>query len=137
MAAHHCPDPLPRSARLTASAVLLTMALLAGALVLRDRSAPELLSGTSLLIDLNAADTATLELLPRIGPALARRIAEDRAARGPYRSVEDLDRVPGIGKRTIELLRPHVTIGRQSENSGDPNRPSSCTPPSTRSRRRP
>lgn len=62
-------------------------------------------------LDLNTATAAELELLPRIGPALAGRIATDRAARGPFRSVDDLDRVPGIGPRTVERLRPFVLAG--------------------------
>jgi competence protein ComEA len=57
-------------------------------------------------INVNAASAAELELLPGIGPALARRIVDDRAAHGPFRSVNDLDRVKGIGPRTIERLRP-------------------------------
>jgi competence protein ComEA len=56
-------------------------------------------------ISLNTAPRAQLELLPRIGPALARRIIAGR----PYASVEDLDRVKGIGPATIAKLRPLVT----------------------------
>lgn len=61
-------------------------------------------------IDLNAATAAELEALPRIGPALARRILEDREANGPFTTIESLDRVPGIGPRTIEQIRPFATI---------------------------
>ena len=60
-------------------------------------------------IDLNRASAAELEALPRVGPALARRIVDDREANGPFRSIDELDRVRGIGPRTIELLRPLVT----------------------------
>jgi competence protein ComEA len=45
-----------------------------------------------------------VEILPGIGPIIARRIIEG----GPYRSVEDLDRVKGIGKRRREGIRPLV-----------------------------
>jgi competence protein ComEA len=44
--------------------------------------------------------------LPGIGPALARRIIEGR----PYRSVDDLERVKGIGKRRLAGLRPLVVV---------------------------
>lgn len=58
-------------------------------------------------IDVNHASTEELERLPRIGPALAARIV----ARRPFASVDDLRRVPGIGARTLERLRPHVVAG--------------------------
>lgn len=61
------------------------------------------------LLNLNTADAAELQLLPRIGPALSARIIEDRDANGPFESLEDLQRVRGIGPRTIEIIRPHAT----------------------------
>lgn len=62
--------------------------------------------GVSRLIDLNTASAAELDLLPGIGPALAARIIEDRAAHGPFRSLDDLDRVSGIGPKTVAKLAP-------------------------------
>ncbi len=63
-----------------------------------------------LLIDLNTATQAELELLPGVGEVLARAIVDDRARRGRFRRVEDLDRVSGIGPKTIERLRVHVRV---------------------------
>jgi competence protein ComEA len=57
-------------------------------------------------IDVNRARAADLELLPGVGPMLARRIVEQRDARGPFVAAEDLLRVRGIGPRTLERLRP-------------------------------
>ena len=68
----------------------------------------------NVLIDINTASPAELEALPGIGPALAARIAAHRAARGPFRSVEELREVPGIGEKTLAALRPLVTLGRQN-----------------------
>ncbi len=62
------------------------------------------------LIDINTAPAEALQLLPRIGPVLAARIIEDRQAAGPYASLEELDRVRGIGPRTIEGLRDMATV---------------------------
>lgn len=61
-------------------------------------------------ISINTASAAELELLPGIGPALAARIVADRAANGPFRSVEELARVRGIGPRTVERVRPYVRV---------------------------
>ena len=61
-------------------------------------------------MDLNAASASDLELLPRIGPALAARIVEHRERRGPFRRVEHLSRVRGIGPRTVRGLRHLVTV---------------------------
>jgi competence protein ComEA len=61
-------------------------------------------------ININTATAAELELLPRIGPAMAQRILDHRAARGPFRSINDLDKVKGIGPKTLEKLRPLVTV---------------------------
>lgn len=63
-------------------------------------------------VDVNAASPDELALLPRVGPSLAAAIVGDRDARGPFRSVNDLDRVKGIGPATLEALRPHVTVDR-------------------------
>ena len=60
-------------------------------------------------LDLNRATAEELELLPRIGPTLARRIIEDRERRGPFRSVGELTRVRGIGPRTLEGIVPLAT----------------------------
>jgi competence ComEA-like helix-hairpin-helix protein len=62
-------------------------------------------------IDVNAADADTLQLLPGIGPNLARRIVEHRQSAGPFATVNALQDVKGIGPKTVERLRPHVTCG--------------------------
>jgi competence ComEA-like helix-hairpin-helix protein len=57
-------------------------------------------------VDLNASDEVSLEALPGIGPTKARRIVAWREAHGPFRSLEDLEKVPGIGPKTIARLAP-------------------------------
>jgi len=61
-------------------------------------------------LDLNRARAGDLELLPGIGPKLAQRILDDRSTHGPYRSVDQLVRVRGIGRRTLQRLRPLVRV---------------------------
>jgi competence protein ComEA len=49
-----------------------------------------------------------LATLPRIGPTLAARIVEDRIAHGPFATIDDLDRVPGLGPSTVREIRAHA-----------------------------
>lgn len=70
-------------------------------------------------LDPNTAPADELDRLPGVGPALARRIVEERA-RAPFRSVADLTRVPGVGPRTAGRWAPHLTLPATSagERSG-------------------
>jgi competence protein ComEA len=61
-------------------------------------------------IDPNTAPVEELARLPRVGPALARRIVEDRERNGPFRRADDLARVPGVGARLVELTGPHLAL---------------------------
>ncbi|WNV76986.1 helix-hairpin-helix domain-containing protein [Geodermatophilus sp. DSM 44513] len=62
------------------------------------------------LVDLNAAGAADLDALPGIGPVLAQRIVEHRERSGPFRTVEQLEDVPGIGPTTYAELAELVTV---------------------------
>jgi len=62
-------------------------------------------------VDLNHADARTLaEGLHGVGLVKAEAIVAYRSAHGPFRRVEDLDRVHGIGSRTIEANRSRIVI---------------------------
>jgi competence protein ComEA len=61
-------------------------------------------------IDVNRAGAAELQKLPGVGPTLAARIVEYRQKR-PFGSVEELRKVKGIGPKTLDAIRPHVTLG--------------------------
>lgn len=61
-------------------------------------------------VNLNTADAAELDTLPRIGPAMAARILAWREENGRFTSVEDLLAVPGIGDKMLEGLRDLVTV---------------------------
>ncbi|MBD8659328.1 helix-hairpin-helix domain-containing protein [Frigoribacterium sp. CFBP 8754] len=62
------------------------------------------------LVDLNRADATALQALPGVGPATSAAIVEWREGSGGFRSVDDLLEVPGIGEKTLESLRPLVTV---------------------------
>jgi competence protein ComEA len=61
-------------------------------------------------VDLNQATLSDLEALPGIGPKLAQRVIEHRDEKGPFRSVDDLRQVKGIGRKKFDRLRPHVLV---------------------------
>ncbi len=61
-------------------------------------------------LDLNTASVEELERLPGIGPRTAQAIVDYRLKHGPFRRLEDLLAVPGIGPATLERLRPLVTV---------------------------
>lgn len=62
------------------------------------------------VIDINSATVEELQTLPGIGPKLSQAIIETRSL-GRFQSVEDLRRVRGIGVKTLDRMRPHVTVG--------------------------
>ena len=62
------------------------------------------------LIDLNTASAEQLEQLPGVGPVLAQRITQWRTDNGPFRSVDELGEVSGIGDSTLAELTPHVRL---------------------------
>jgi len=71
------------------------------------RSAP---LATDERIDPNTADEGELDRLPGVGPALARAIVAHRERHGRFRSLGDLERVPGLGSSTVDRMEPHVAL---------------------------
>ncbi|MDR6619778.1 ComEA family DNA-binding protein [Sinomonas atrocyanea] len=62
-------------------------------------------------VNINTATAEDLGVLPRVGPVLAQRIVDYRAAHGRFSAPEDLDAVSGIGPKMLESLLPLVTVG--------------------------
>jgi comEA protein len=60
------------------------------------------------VVNINTATSDQLQLLPRIGPALAQRIINFREVNGAFATVDELVAVKGIGDRSLELLRPYL-----------------------------
>jgi competence protein ComEA len=63
------------------------------------------------LIDLNSADAAELAQVPGVGPKMADAIIEHRRKYGPFKTVDDVKNVRGIGPVKLEKLRDHVRAG--------------------------
>ena len=72
----------------------------------------------SLKIELNDAGERELMLMPGIGATTARRIIDDRNQNGPFDSLSELARVPGIGPKTIKEISPYcspISLVEQNE----------------------
>ena len=102
-------------------AVLATLALAREAsgwgtrqIAISKRSAPTVTAARALRdgqsIDINQATASDLALLPRIGPRLAARIVEARRQRGRFRSLSELDGIPGIGPETLHGIGPFLRV---------------------------
>lgn len=61
-------------------------------------------------VNLNSADAAALDTLPRVGPAMAERIIQWREDNGGFTAIEDLLSVSGIGQKTFDGLKDQVTV---------------------------
>jgi competence protein ComEA len=70
-------------------------------------------SAKSGAVDLNSASEEQLQEVPGIGPALAKKIVDFRKENGPFKTVEDLLKVRGVGEKSLERLRPHLTVGKK------------------------
>lgn len=61
-------------------------------------------------IDINTADAEELSTLSGIGPSLASRIVEYRNKNGDFKSINELAKVSGIGKSTIEKIKDYIKV---------------------------
>lgn len=61
-------------------------------------------------ININTADLTQLQELPGVGPSIGQRIIDHREANGPFRTVDDLLDVKGIGPATLEKIRDRATV---------------------------
>ena len=111
---HACPHPRELQARQGWSTAVLCGPSTPARKPLRGPA--KLLFGEA--IDLNRADPRSLEALPAIGPKRAAAIVSTRAQR-PFRNLDDLERVPGIGPGIAGDLRSWVRISDRSRATED------------------
>ena len=62
------------------------------------------------LVNINTADHLALQVLPGIGPAIAQRIIDHREAHGPFRMIEEITDVSGIGPARFDNMREMITV---------------------------
>jgi len=68
-------------------------------------------------IDLNTANSEQLQEVPGIGPATADKILKMRKSYGPFKSVDDLRAIKGIGPKRLEKMRKYLTVGKSQAKS--------------------
>jgi competence protein ComEA len=61
-------------------------------------------------LDINTATAEQLEALPEIGPVMAARIVDYRTEHGPFRTIEEIMDVSGVGPKTFEAIKDLVTV---------------------------
>ena len=68
-------------------------------------------------VNINTASAAEFEGLPGIGAAMAARIVEYRQKNGPFKKIEDLMNVRGLGEKNFLKLKPQLTlVGAKTDN---------------------
>ncbi len=75
-----------------------------------------------LWIDVDVASARELEMLPRVGPALAARIVADRDSLGAFGSLEEFGRVRGVGPAMLKVLEPLTTFSGRARSPTRPRR---------------
>jgi competence protein ComEA len=77
-------------------------------------------------VDPSTAPADELQRLPRVGPALAERLVAWRASHGPFRTLADVDAVPGVGPALLAGIAPH--LGLPAGTPARPAAPSASAP---------
>ena len=63
-------------------------------------------------VNINTANSEELQQVPGIGPATAQKILQMRKSYGPFRSVDDLLAIRGLGEKRLNKMRKYLTIGK-------------------------
>lgn len=106
--------------RATAGVLLALVILLAGQLPLQAQNAAAAKSPAGTVLNLNTATADQLDALPGVGPAMAARILEYRQKNGPFKKVEDLMNIRGIGEKNFLKLKPLITVGAPQKTAAGP-----------------
>jgi competence ComEA-like helix-hairpin-helix protein len=88
-------------------------------------------------VNLNTANSEQLQQVPGIGPATADKILQMRKSYGPFKSVDDLLAIRGLGAKRLEKMRKYLTVGKTPPKNSSPQQPSEPVKPSTQESQRP
>jgi competence protein ComEA len=79
-------------------------------------------------VNLNTATQAELESLAGVGPVKAQAILDYRKKNGGFKSVDELEKVDGIGASTVENVRKSVTISGKTSITAAPDKTAKVEP---------
>lgn len=77
-------------------------------------------------VNINTATSEELQQVPGIGPATAGKILQMRKTYGPFKSVDDLLAIRGLGPKRLEKMRKYLTVGKTAAPKSPP--PAKSTP---------
>ena len=83
-------------------------------------------------VNLNTATSEQLQQVPGIGPATASKILQMRKTYGPFKSVDDLLAIRGLGAKRLDKMRKYLTVGKPAASK--PTTPSTKSPPAVEKR---
>ncbi len=75
-------------------------------------------------VNINTATSEELQQVPGIGPATAQKILQMRKSYGPFKSVDDLLAIRGLGQKRLDKMRKYLTVGKMGSAKSDvPSKP--------------
>jgi competence protein ComEA len=84
-------------------------------------------------VDLNTASQSELESVKGIGPKKAQAIIEFRKKNGNFKTVDELDKVPGFGQKTVDKVKKEITVGNATAAAaGKPEKAVKDAPPANK-----
>jgi competence protein ComEA len=87
----------------------------------RSSSSAAAKAASGVVVNINTASASELDALPGIGAKTAALIVEYRQKNGPFKKLEDLMNVRGIGEKNFLKLKPQITIAAAKADHDRPN----------------
>jgi len=104
---HYGPATMRRSLPIRISLFFFFLCLVSSVAVLPAKKKPP-----ARPVNLNTATSEELQQVPGIGPATAGKILQMRKTYGPFKSVDDLLAIRGLGPKRLEKMRKYLTVGK-------------------------
>ena len=80
-------------------------------------------------VNINTATSEELQQVPGIGPATAQKILQMRKSYGPFKSVDDLLAIRGLGQKRLDKMRKYLTVGKPNPPRTEAPRPAALEKP--------